>query len=146
MRAFRPNYRAALDAGRAFSYMSGVVDMADKLSRGERSCSSIFFEVPFNQSAQKVKRWRRVMFMFPAVGRLIFASYPKRVRTGSHYFDSPRPCPHSRFGSRPARRRASPNDVEGWPPHPTASPLGSSQCHVRFNLGMCLFIEIEGWH
>jgi hypothetical protein len=50
--------------------------MADKLSRVERSSSSILFEVTFNPSAQKVKRRRRAMFMFPAVGMLIFASYP----------------------------------------------------------------------
>jgi hypothetical protein len=38
--------------------------------------------------------------MFPAVGRLIFASCPKvSLRTGSHGFDSPRPCPQSRLGS-----------------------------------------------
>jgi hypothetical protein len=46
------------------------------------------------------------MFMFPAVGRLIFASCPELAqRTGSHLFDSPRPYPHSRLGSHPAKRR-----------------------------------------
>lgn len=55
--------------------------------------------------------------MYPAVGRLIFASCPGlALQTGSHLFDSPRPCPQSRLGSRPVR--ASHNDLEGWPPHP----------------------------
>ena len=45
-------------------------------------------------------------FSYPAVGRLIFASYPGRMpQAGSHLFDSPRPYPHSRLGSRPPGRR-----------------------------------------
>jgi hypothetical protein len=43
---------------------------------------------------------------YPAVGMLIFASCPNvSIRTGSHLFNSPRPCPHSRLGSRPPKRR-----------------------------------------
>jgi len=43
---------------------------------------------------------------YPAVGMLIFASYPAvGSRAGSPSFNSPRPCPHSRLGSRPPKRR-----------------------------------------
>ena len=66
------------------------------------------------------------MFIYPAVGRLIFASYPVLARrTGSHLFDSPRPCPQSRLGSRPPQRRPITSSRVG---HRTqsASPLGSS--------------------
>ena len=77
-----------------------------------------------------MKRRRRVKFIYPAVGRLIFASCPGlALRAGSHLFDSPRPCPQSRLGSRPPKRRPITSSRVG---HRTqsASPLGSSQCHV----------------
>ena len=76
--------------------------------------------------------------IFPAVGRLIFASYPEgKPRTGSHLFDSPRPCPHSRLGSR-LRKGASHNAHEGWPPHPVrfTSWLISMSC-VGFGINGC---------
>ena len=82
------------------------------------------------ENRQEVKRWRRVISIYPAVGMLIFASYPRLTpRTGSHLFDSPRPCPHSRLGSRPPKRRPITRSRVG---HRTqsASPLGSSVCHV----------------
>jgi hypothetical protein len=42
-----------------------VVDMAAKLSTGESSSASIFsFEETSTESAQEVKRWRRVIY-FP---------------------------------------------------------------------------------
>jgi hypothetical protein len=38
---------------------------------------------------------------YPAVGMLIFASCPDvSIRTGSHLFNSPRPCPQSRESYR----------------------------------------------
>jgi hypothetical protein len=55
---------------------------------------------------------------YPAVGMLIFASCPNvSIRTGSHLFNSPRPCPQSRLGSRP--KGPSHNALEVWPPHPS---------------------------
>ena len=73
------------------------------------------------------------MFIYPAVGRLIFASYLEvALQTCSDLFDSPRPF--LTLGSGIVLRRGVRiTSLEDWPPHPTASPLGSSQCYVEFN-------------
>jgi hypothetical protein len=73
--------------------VSFIVDMADRVSRDKRSFSfEGGFEVNGHESGQEVKRWRRVNFIYPAVGRLIFASYLEvSLQTCSHLFDSPRP-------------------------------------------------------
>jgi hypothetical protein len=58
--------------------LSCDVDMADGMSRGQSSSSSIFLiDLTPIESRQEVKRRRRVMFIFPAVGMLIFASCPE---------------------------------------------------------------------
>jgi hypothetical protein len=67
--------------------------MAEEMSIGESFLfSDLFFEVTATESGQEAKRWRRVNFIYPAVGRLIFASYLEvALQTFSHLFDSPRP-------------------------------------------------------
>ena len=55
---------------------------------------------------------------YPAVGMLIFASYPAvGSRAGSPSFNSPRPF--LTLGSGVDSEEPSHNDLEDWPPHPS---------------------------
>jgi hypothetical protein len=141
------NLAAAVDAPIAFLFAfehqwQRTTDMADSLSIGESCPASIFSKLlPQEQSGGEAAAAGEVIY--PAVGRLIFASCQLLTqRTGSHLFDSPRPCPHSRLGSR-SPKGGSHNALEGWPPHPirfTSCRLSES---CSWQVSVVLVLEIK---
>lgn len=76
------------------------------MSRGHRKSASSCSSIPFHGEPHEVKRRVEGVISYPAVGMLIFAScLVVASQAGSPSFNSPRPCPQSRLGSRPASRR-----------------------------------------
>jgi len=77
-----------------------------KCQGGTGSLHRVVHRFLLSREPQEVKRQVEGVISYPAVGMLIFASYlVVASQAGSPSFNSPRPCPHSRLGSRPASRR-----------------------------------------